>query len=131
MCRLQKTRGRSRGRAHQAPGACWPRRGNRGLPTRGARTWTQIVTAARSDERPNEHGYIVPGLGDAGDRLYGTKGRASASQRTRARGHPQGGYAREPTFNPRPERALRRASRCRNRRSRCRITSTWSPGRAA
>jgi len=23
------------------------------------------------DERLNEHGYIVPGLGDAGDRLYG------------------------------------------------------------
>lgn len=26
------------------------------------------------DERLNEHGYIVPGLGDAGDRLYGTAG---------------------------------------------------------
>lgn len=26
------------------------------------------------DERLNEHGYIVPGLGDAGDRLYGTVG---------------------------------------------------------
>lgn len=24
------------------------------------------------DERLNDHGYIVPGLGDAGDRLYGT-----------------------------------------------------------
>lgn len=24
------------------------------------------------DERLNEHGYIVPGLGDAGDRIYGT-----------------------------------------------------------
>ena len=31
-----------------------------------------IVTAAIDDEL-NEHGYIVPGLGDAGDRLYGTK----------------------------------------------------------
>ncbi|GGO56327.1 uracil phosphoribosyltransferase [Roseovarius pacificus] len=31
-----------------------------------------IVTAAL-DERLNEHGYIVPGLGDAGDRMYGTK----------------------------------------------------------
>jgi uracil phosphoribosyltransferase len=30
-----------------------------------------VVTAA-VDERLNEHGYIVPGLGDAGDRLYGT-----------------------------------------------------------
>ncbi|WP_374763518.1 uracil phosphoribosyltransferase [Yunchengibacter salinarum] len=32
-----------------------------------------VVTAA-VDERLNEHGYIVPGLGDAGDRLFGTKG---------------------------------------------------------
>ena len=31
-----------------------------------------IVTAAL-DERLNEIGYIVPGLGDAGDRMYGTK----------------------------------------------------------
>jgi uracil phosphoribosyltransferase len=31
-----------------------------------------IFTAA-IDERLNGHGYIVPGLGDAGDRLYGTK----------------------------------------------------------
>lgn len=31
-----------------------------------------IVTAA-IDERLNDHGYILPGLGDAGDRLYGTR----------------------------------------------------------
>ncbi len=31
-----------------------------------------VVTAA-VDERLNDHGYIVPGLGDAGDRLFGTK----------------------------------------------------------
>jgi uracil phosphoribosyltransferase len=31
-----------------------------------------IYTAAL-DERLNDHGYILPGLGDAGDRLYGTK----------------------------------------------------------
>lgn len=31
-----------------------------------------IVTAAL-DERLNEKGYILPGLGDAGDRMYGTK----------------------------------------------------------
>ncbi|ATY86248.1 uracil phosphoribosyltransferase [Kyrpidia spormannii] len=31
-----------------------------------------LYTAA-VDERLNDHGYIVPGLGDAGDRLYGTK----------------------------------------------------------
>jgi uracil phosphoribosyltransferase len=30
----------------------------------------RIVTGA-IDEKLNEHGYIVPGLGDAGDRLYG------------------------------------------------------------
>ena len=32
----------------------------------------KIFTAA-IDKRLNSHGYIVPGLGDAGDRLYGTK----------------------------------------------------------
>ena len=31
-----------------------------------------IITAA-IDERLNEKGYILPGLGDAGDRMYGTK----------------------------------------------------------
>jgi len=31
-----------------------------------------IFTAA-VDERLNDHGYIMPGLGDAGDRIYGTK----------------------------------------------------------
>ena len=32
----------------------------------------KIVTAA-IDSHLNEHGYIVPGLGDAGDRMFGTK----------------------------------------------------------
>jgi uracil phosphoribosyltransferase len=31
-----------------------------------------IITAAL-DERLDEHGYILPGLGDAGDRLFGTR----------------------------------------------------------
>ncbi len=31
-----------------------------------------VLTAA-VDERLNDHGYILPGLGDAGDRLFGTK----------------------------------------------------------
>ncbi|ACK42092.1 MULTISPECIES: uracil phosphoribosyltransferase [Dictyoglomus] len=31
-----------------------------------------IYTAA-IDEKLNDHGYIIPGLGDAGDRLFGTK----------------------------------------------------------
>ena len=31
------------------------------------------IYCAAKDERLNEHGYIVPGLGDAGDRVFGTK----------------------------------------------------------
>ncbi len=31
------------------------------------------IYIAAKDEKLNEHAYIVPGLGDAGDRLYGTK----------------------------------------------------------
>jgi uracil phosphoribosyltransferase len=31
------------------------------------------IVVAAIDRGLNEHGYIVPGLGDAGDRLYGTK----------------------------------------------------------
>ena len=31
------------------------------------------IYTASLDEKLNEHGYIVPGLGDAGDRLIGTK----------------------------------------------------------
>ena len=31
------------------------------------------IYLAGIDEKLNEHGYIVPGLGDAGDRLFGTK----------------------------------------------------------
>ena len=44
----------------------------------GVRTFTEIhpdvplITAA-VDRELNDHGYICPGLGDAGDRMYGTK----------------------------------------------------------
>lgn len=31
------------------------------------------IYVANVDERLNEHAYIIPGLGDAGDRLFGTK----------------------------------------------------------
>jgi uracil phosphoribosyltransferase len=31
------------------------------------------IYVAAIDEKLNENGYIVPGLGDAGDRLFGTK----------------------------------------------------------
>ena len=32
----------------------------------------EIITCA-VDSHLNDHGYIVPGLGDAGDRIFGTK----------------------------------------------------------
>ena len=31
------------------------------------------IYCAAVDEKLNDHGYIVPGLGDAGDRIFGTK----------------------------------------------------------
>ncbi|HEY8500355.1 MAG TPA: uracil phosphoribosyltransferase [Clostridia bacterium] len=31
------------------------------------------IYCAAVDEKLNDHGYIIPGLGDAGDRLYGTR----------------------------------------------------------
>ena len=56
--------------------ACSPRRraarGSRGSSP-GSTSPVTVVTAAM-DERLNEKGYIVPGLGDAGDRLYGVVG---------------------------------------------------------
>jgi len=39
---------------------------------RSAHLDVPIYTAA-IDQKLNDHGYIVPGLGDAGDRIYGTK----------------------------------------------------------
>ena len=36
-------------------------------------TEAYVRVCAGLDARLNEHGYIVPGLGDAGDRLFGTK----------------------------------------------------------
>ena len=44
-----------------------------GLRTFGAAHPDVPVFTAVIDERLDENGYIVPGLGDAGDRLYGTK----------------------------------------------------------
>ena len=32
-----------------------------------------MITVVALDDRLNDHGYIVPGLGDAGDRLFGTR----------------------------------------------------------
>ncbi|MFM9625726.1 uracil phosphoribosyltransferase, partial [Streptomyces turgidiscabies] len=39
---------------------------------RGAHPDVPLWTAA-IDEGLNDHGYIVPGLGDAGDRMFGTR----------------------------------------------------------
>lgn len=44
----------------------------------GARTFAEVhpdvpVFTAAIDAKLNDHGYIVPGLGDAGDRLFGTR----------------------------------------------------------
>ena len=33
----------------------------------------EFANLAAVDERLNDHAYIVPGLGDAGDRIFGTK----------------------------------------------------------
>ena len=49
----------------------------------------RIVTAA-VDERLNDHGYIVPGLGDAGDRMFGSSSSvpmtaAAVSEKSRSR----------------------------------------------
>jgi uracil phosphoribosyltransferase len=49
-----------------APGTAAQRTGAR--ETAGIRV---VVVTAAVDERLNERGYIVPGLGDAGDRLFG------------------------------------------------------------
>jgi hypothetical protein len=38
-------------------------------PPQGLRVYTAII-----DAEVNEKGYIIPGLGDAGDRAYGTGG---------------------------------------------------------
>ena len=44
----------------------------------------RIVTASL-DERLNDHGYIVPGLGDAGDRMFGSTSSVPVSVRVTAR----------------------------------------------
>lgn len=46
----------------------------------GAHPTIRIVTGA-VDERLNEHGYIVPGLGDAGDRMFGSTSSVPVSAR--------------------------------------------------
>ena len=73
--------GEFRGRSHRPPEGArrkgsavrLPARGAEGIERfRGTHPDVPIWTAA-IDERLNDHGYIVPGLGDAGDRMYGTR----------------------------------------------------------
>ena len=51
--------------------------GSGGTPARKAITRraeaADLEAVAALDERLNDNAYIVPGLGDAGDRLFGTK----------------------------------------------------------
>ena len=48
-----------------------PLEGHAALCRRPTPTWTSMSAAL--DEKLNDNGYIVPGLGDAGDRIFGTK----------------------------------------------------------
>lgn len=49
----------------------------------GAHPSVSIVTCA-IDAKLNDHGYIVPGLGDAGDRMFGSLTSVPATARTKA-----------------------------------------------
>ncbi len=51
--------------------ACWPR--PRAIRSSPRRTRTCRSSPPPSTSQLNEKGYIVPGLGDAGDRMYGTR----------------------------------------------------------
>ena len=42
---------------------------------------TVRIVACGLDERLDEHGYIVPGLGDAGDRMFGSTSSVPANYR--------------------------------------------------
>lgn len=44
-----------------------------GLAALGAAHPDVPITTGAVDDHLNDHGYIVPGLGDAGDRIFGTK----------------------------------------------------------
>lgn len=48
----------------------------------GAHPFVKIVTGA-VDERLNDHGYIIPGLGDAGDRMFGSTSSVPVAVRPR------------------------------------------------
>ena len=60
-----------RRRDRSSTSACWRRR--RASPRCRRRIRTSRSTPRPSTTTSTTHGYIVPGLGDAGDRLFGTK----------------------------------------------------------
>ena len=95
---LQDAERASRPRRHRRRSRCWPPATARSPPwiasrraapsrssssacSRPERAWRNFhalppdvpIYTAAIDERLDEHGYILPGLGDAGDRLYGTR----------------------------------------------------------
>ena len=72
---LERRRDRAgQGRRRALDHARLPRRGARGHRARPLPSIPDVrIVAAAVDRGLNEKGYIVPGLGDAGDRLYGTR----------------------------------------------------------
>ena len=54
-----------------------------GIATLLAAHSTVRIIAAAVDERLNDHGYIIPGLGDAGDRMFGSSSSVPVSARSR------------------------------------------------
>ena len=65
------TRSKSAGPSTSSSSACWPR--PEGMKALHANHPDVDIYVGALDERLNDQGYIVPGLGDAGDRIFGTK----------------------------------------------------------
>ena len=61
---------KARCQAHQVH---WPDSPPRGLKALHEAHPDVDIYVAAQDEKLNENGYIIPGLGDAGDRIFGTK----------------------------------------------------------
>ena len=59
--------------AAQRSATCASSPARRGSRRSRPRIRTCLSTRRRSTAQLNDHGYIVPGLGDAGDRIFGTK----------------------------------------------------------
>jgi len=71
-----ESHGGARRSTHAMTEAKGPRReGSLEAPTRHPIDWRspEFTDPAALDRELNEHGYILPGLGDAGDRIFGTR----------------------------------------------------------